>query len=313
MGNSSTTSWNANIYNLSLGSHNLTFWANDSYGNVGVSARRYFEISAPVDTTAPAITILSPENESYQTASGIYINITVDEDLKGAWYELNYNGTKILLGNLTSRNWNVNVSLSEESEYNLTIWANDSSDNENTKNISFYVDSLAPRYFNASASPSVVNVSQAVNCSINWSDGFNLSSVKISENSSGSFENHSIVSPELGGSFSYNIVGNKLTVLGSYECRFYAVDVAGNFNSTSVSFLVSDVSVPVITVTSPSNATYNQNYLDVSLIVSENSSWAGYSLNGASNVTMGNTSMTAWNKTLTSLSNEGYNIQFFCK
>ncbi|MBT4165999.1 hypothetical protein HOE04_03100 [archaeon] len=311
MSNSSTTSWNINIYNLSLGNHNLTFWANDSYGNVGVSAMRYFEIALPLDTTPPAITILSPVNGSYQTASGVYINISADEVLKGAWYELNYNGTKIGLSNYTSSNWYVDISLSEESEYNLTIWANDSSDNENTKNISFYVDSLAPRYSSVSALPSIANVSQDVNCSINWIDGFNLSSVKISENSSGTFENHTIGSLELGGSASYNIVGNKLNGVGSYECRFYAVDSAGNFNSTSVSFSVNDVTVPVITVTSPSNATYNQNYLDVSLIVSENSSWAGYSLNGASNVTMENTSMTNWNRTLTGLSNGGYNIIFY--
>jgi hypothetical protein len=92
---------------------------------------------------------------------------------------------------------------------------------------------------------------------------------------------------------------------------FYATDIAGNTNSTSQSFLVNDVINPTIIVTSPSNASYNQQNLSVSIVGSENLSSAYYSLNGAVNSSMSNSSGINWNATLFNLANGGYNIIFY--
>ena len=103
-------------------------------------------------------------------------------------YAGSYNGTIYDLDNYTLRNWNTTLSgLSNESEYNLTIYANDTSNNQNTKSVQYYVDNLAPRYSNAQAVPDPTNVSVAVKCSIYLNDTFEFSSVKISENSLGSY------------------------------------------------------------------------------------------------------------------------------
>jgi hypothetical protein len=311
MSNTSATGWTAIISGLSLGSHNLTFYANDSYNNIGISTIRYFSISSPSDTTSPAITIHSPANASYQEADSLLINISADEDLAWAGYQLNA-GAIIDLDNYSLINWNKTINgLNQETTYNLTIYANDSSNNPNNKTYVIYVDSLFPRYSSAQASPSPANVSQAVNCSISWTDGYNLTNIKISENSAGFHENHTISFSEISGSVSYNIVGSKLDDPGTYACIFYAEDAAGNSNTTFVNFNVNDVISPVITVTSPNNATYNQESIDLSLVVSEAASWAGYSLDGAVNVTMGNISATNWNSTISVSNGNSYTVKFY--
>jgi len=303
-------SWTVVVSGLSLGSHNITFYANDSYGNVGNSATEYFVIVSPPDTTNPAITIHAPLNNSYQGTSFL-LNISGDEDLSWAGYSLN-GGSILNLTNFSLTNWYIILSsLNQETTYNLTVYANDTSSNQNNKTYVFYTDSLAPRYSSAQADPSPANVSGSVNCSISWNDTFDITSVKISENSSGVHENHTFDFSGTSGVAYYNIVGSKLDDAGSYTCIFYATDSNSNLNSTTVSFDVNDVTIPVITVTSPNNATYNQLSIDLSLVVSEAASWAGYSLDGAANVTMGNTSNTNWNSTISVSDGNSYTVQFY--
>lgn len=80
-----TTSINANITTLSDGNHNVTVYANDTYGNLN-STIRYFNI----DTTSPVITLDSPTNTTY-TVSNIDLNWSTDESYVNAIYSLNNN------------------------------------------------------------------------------------------------------------------------------------------------------------------------------------------------------------------------------
>jgi hypothetical protein len=306
MTNLSMTQFTATISSLSLGQHNITYYANDSFGNMGVSAVRYFTIAASVDLIAPTITIVTPTNLSYTTLTPL-LNITSDESLGWAGYTLN-GGNLTNLTNTSLTSWNATLSLSQETTNTVIIYANDTNNNQASKTITLYADSRAPRYSSVSA-PST-NQSLPVNCSIAWVDAFALTNVLIGENSSGSFENHTIALTS-NGTASYVIVGSKLANAGTYSCQFYATDAAGNTNTTSTTFTISDVIAPTVTVTSPGNFTYNQNSIGISLVTNENASAAWYSLNGAANVSMSNTSKTNWNATLTSLSNAGYNIRFY--
>ncbi len=294
------------------GIYSLTIWVKGIYDNIGSLTGNSFTVNTAsgTDTIAPVITIVSPSNLSYNTASGVLINISADENLNWSGYKINY-GTLTNLSSSDSINWNATLSLTDETVYNLTVFANDTSNNQVNKTIIFYTDSLAPRYSSVLATPVSANVSNAVNCSIFWEDAFNITSVKISENSLGSHENHTISFSGTGGIASYLIIGTKLTTPGTYTCMFYATDTAGNVNLTSTTFSVNDVTTPTITVTSPSNSSYNQANIEASIIISEITSWVGYSLDGAANVTMSNISSTAWNKTLTGLSETGHTIQFY--
>ncbi len=303
MSNVSATNWVSTVSGLFVGSHNITFYANDSFGNLGESSIVHFTITSPNDTTAPAITIVSPLNASYNSLSPL-LNITADEALSSAWYKLN-GGASVYFNSSTTTSWYTTLSLSQETTNNITVFVNDSSNNRNNKSIVIYADSLAPRYSSVSALPSSANVSQNVNCSVTWTDGFSISSVIISENSLGSYENHTISFSGISGSASYLILGSKLANVGTYTCRFYATDSAGNINSTSTTFTVSDVTAPTITVTSPTNGgTYNQLSVPLSIVTNENASSAWYFLNTTGlNTTLGNTSATSWNATLSGLTN----------
>jgi len=312
MTNVSSTSFTASLTNLAYGQHNITFYANDSYGNYGASSIRYFTIETPVDVTAPSLTFVSPSNLSYTNPSVTYVNVSSDEALVWAGYRLN-GGSLTNLSNVSITLWYVNLtSLSQETNYTLVVYGNDSSGNQGNRTVVFYSDSLAPRYSAVNASPNPTNTSVAVNCSVYWNDTFALNNVLIGENSSGVFENHTI-SLTSKGTASYLIVGNKLANKGTYSCQFYASDAAGNMNLTSITFTVNDVTVPVITPTSPSNgAVYNQENITLSLVSNEALSWAGYSLNGSANVSMGNISATNWNATLSGLINgQSYYLVFY--
>jgi len=56
-----TTLGNTTLSGLRDGTHNLVVYANDTVGNMGTSSTVYFM----VDTVAPNIGILSPENRTY--------------------------------------------------------------------------------------------------------------------------------------------------------------------------------------------------------------------------------------------------------
>jgi len=152
------------------------------------------------------------------------------------------------------------TSLGDEAQHNVTVYANDTSNNQGNKSIIFYVDTAAPAYSSVGADPSVANESQAVKCSAYWTDTFNITTKRVSENSSGSFVNHTITISGTSGWTNYTIPAQDLSV-GSFGCIFYATDITGNTNSTSTSFTVSDVTAPVITINSPVSTTYTQDWV----------------------------------------------------
>ncbi len=166
MANLSSTQFTYTVSGLSIGQHNITYYANDSFGNMGDSATKYFTVAASLDLIAPVITIVTPVNLSYTTLS-LLLNITSDETLSWAGYKLN-GGNLTNLTNTSLTSWNATLSLSQETTNTIIIYANDTSNNQANRTIVVYSDTLAPRYSSVSA-PST-NQSLPVNCSIAWVD-----------------------------------------------------------------------------------------------------------------------------------------------
>jgi hypothetical protein len=73
MGNVSSTSWSLTNSSMTAGLHNVVYYCADVFGNAGNNAVRYFT----VDLTAPLITIVSPENVTYNSSTVIF-NATTD-------------------------------------------------------------------------------------------------------------------------------------------------------------------------------------------------------------------------------------------
>ncbi|UCH69663.1 MAG: right-handed parallel beta-helix repeat-containing protein, partial [Candidatus Bathyarchaeota archaeon] len=78
-----TTSGNTTLPGLSDGSHYVVVYANDTFNNMGSSSMVYFT----VDTTAPSISIMSPENKTYDTTD-LPLNFTVNEPVSWMAYSL---------------------------------------------------------------------------------------------------------------------------------------------------------------------------------------------------------------------------------
>jgi len=106
---------------------------------------------------------------------------------------------------------------------------------------------------------------------------------------------------------------------GTYKIKIY------NFIETSVAgkdrvlnywddfnlVLDSQIYAPQLTVQSPLNNTYNINSVWANLTLDKVGSWCGYSLDGAANVSMSN-STGNWNSLMSGLSELNHNVTFSC-
>src|SRR3989344_5215445 len=95
-------------------------------------------ISAQIDTTNPNIIIESPLNNFNTTDTGLDINYIANDDtaMGSCWYSDNSGVIAILNAceNITSAIWAVG-------DHNVTIWANDTTGNENKNSVLFKIES----------------------------------------------------------------------------------------------------------------------------------------------------------------------------
>lgn len=125
---SSQTSSSSPFFNNFTGltdeeTYKINATANDTLGNEASLNTRTITINLSAstnDTTAPIITVLSPENKTY-TTNTIYFNATANEDISE--WKVNYDGTNQTLSS-------INTTLSvQDGEYHLLLYAKDSAGN----------------------------------------------------------------------------------------------------------------------------------------------------------------------------------------
>ncbi len=227
--------------------HNITFYANDTVGNMNKSAVVYFRVDTTAnDTIGPSILVLSPVNSSFHNAP-VLLNISLSENGSAASYSLDGSANQSL-GNVSLTLWNATITPSE-GLHNVTFYANDTSTNRNTGTSSvvfFTYDVTAPIFSIANKSPSIVNDNANVTCFSSLTDNVRLSVGIVEENSTGNFTNHTISLSGTSGDVNFTISAENLNP-GSVICRFYANDTTGNVNTTSISFVVNDATPPNVT------------------------------------------------------------------
>ncbi|MFH1630768.1 MAG: Ig-like domain-containing protein [Candidatus Aenigmatarchaeota archaeon] len=86
---------------------------------------------------------------------------------------------------------------------------------------------------------------------------------------------------------------------------------AGNNMTNSTTFVI-DTVASSITINTPANTSYNSSATVFNVTFGENASWCGYSLDSVANVSMDNTSRTAWNYTNASMSEGAHAVVFSC-
>jgi len=105
------------ITGLSEGPHNLVVYANDTFGNMGSSDTIYFAI----DTVAPIISVISPENKTYATNS-VALTFTLSEPAAWIGYTLDGQANITIVGNITIFNLSEGV-------HSIVCYANDTVEN----------------------------------------------------------------------------------------------------------------------------------------------------------------------------------------
>ncbi|GAJ09531.1 unnamed protein product, partial [marine sediment metagenome] len=114
--------------------YNVT--VNDTADNSNLTETR----TITLDTTIPLISLLYPQNTSYNVVQTTLNYSISDTNLDSCWYSTNNGSTNntITCGqNITSLN-------SGQGSSTWIVYANDSAGNKNTSNVTFFVDSILP-------------------------------------------------------------------------------------------------------------------------------------------------------------------------
>ncbi len=257
MVNSTTTYWSAAI-TASNGGYALMFYANDSYGNMNTANVSFSVDTALTDTIPPSITVWSPVNGTYYTATSILANITLDEDGTTAAYSIN--GTaNATMGNTSMRVWNATPSL-QDGEYNITFYANDTSPNRNSGKSGtayFFVDTAKPISTQNGSTPALANDTDDITCHSQWTDNIGLDYAYLEHNETGTKVNSSMISLSgTSGWANYTIAASNTTP-GIVVCKAYVFDKAGLSNATNWTVSIGDNTKPLL-----ENMTYTPNTTD---------------------------------------------------
>ena len=298
-----------------IGTYTIKFIANDTSNNINSSETTFF---IGVDQIKPNVTnILPTSGKSYnisdivQIAANVTDNIAVNSVLanitlpnssisqltlskQGSTFKYNYSYT---VPNLKGR-------------YDLKIIANDSSNNLNTTETTFFVgnDSIVPAVLNLTPiDGSNQEVSDSINLGVNVTDNSDLSVVFVNV----TYPNNSIIRVDLlqvTGMNVYNVSFSVPALLGQHSLHYFANDSSNNINQTETStFNAVDTTLPKVFNLTPSGGSFAIN----------NSFEIGANLTDLFNLTFTKVNITFPNSTieqvnLSNLANINfYNVSYF--
>ena len=126
-----TIAGNTTLTGLSDGMHILVVYASDIAGNIGSSDMVYFTIeTSPIDTTPPSISIVSPENKTYDTPD-IPLTFTVDESVLWMAYSFDNKANATITGNTT-------LSGLSDGSHSLIVYAKDTAGNTGASEVIYF-------------------------------------------------------------------------------------------------------------------------------------------------------------------------------
>jgi parallel beta-helix repeat protein len=233
--------WNS----LGQGKFNLTFYANDTVGNIN----NPLTIDLYKDTNNPFISINSPANHTFWNhRPPIEVSVS-DSHFQAVWYEVN--GQKEMLANGVSEILNDSIwdSILDESSFTVYFYANDSAGNMNaTKTLDLYKDVINPTLsvdlpsdgLYCNTRPNIQATASDINLDSLWYD---IGGTKI------------LLDNGISELLDQGI-WDSLSAEETFTIYFFANDSAGNINSPYSRIIHKDISNPIIIVNSPLNDTY---------------------------------------------------------
>jgi hypothetical protein len=292
--NSSTTAMGTNFtLKGQEGYNNLTLWCNDTSNNTNYSL-----ISFRIDTTYPTINITNPTNNTNLSTANFYLNYTFVETYPDfCWYS---NNSGITNSSPTAMPNNFTL-IGMEGYNNLTLWCNDTVNNQNYSKNSFIIDTQPP-YFTDYANVTIAE-NAALDYDINATDDYTeVDCFTINDTTN----------------FNMSCIGiiNNVTTLtaGEYKVNLTVNDSLNNINSTL--FLINvtavDSTFPNMTIIYPvnnsnlSSVTFDLNYTYTEI----NPGFCWYSNNSGIINSSAETMGTNWTS-LTGLENNN-NLTLWC-
>ncbi len=274
---------NTTLTNLADGTHRVIVYANDSAGNVGY-AEQYFT----VDTQAPVITIVSPENITY-LQSDIDVNYTVNDNfaIDMCWYVLDAGEIVYLLScqNITLTNL-------VDGAHTLTIYANDTAGNVNSSSVTFTIDTLGPEITFVPPTPYDNEALDQNWTYINITTNEPVSVAFLEWN----FTNGTVVNFTMNALTNTSLWYNVTNLAdGTYYYRVHANDSYNHWSTTSWRAVRISTTAPVIDIISPLPTTYTEsNYIALNVSANKPIDKWWFSINGKPNETFTpNTSIAA--------------------
>ncbi len=237
------------------------------------------------DSTGPVISILSPLSTTYSTNS-VDLNFTLNEEAYWIGYSLDGANNQTITGNTT-------LSSLSNGPHELVVYATDLVGNTGASNFVNFDLSFEP----LDKTPPVIEVlspRKPVYPIRNFDLNLSFS------------EDVSWIGYSLDGAANVTVYSNSTIIWGlgdgSHTLVVYATDASQNTGKSELIEFSVDTRAPTVIVWPPGNTTYPVSDIGVSISLSEEVSWVGYSLDGTSNQTV------EGNLTLYSLSDGCHNL-----
>ncbi|MCK5039984.1 MAG: hypothetical protein KAR87_03385, partial [Candidatus Aenigmarchaeota archaeon] len=308
-----------NNYTANILTDDTYFWrvkAITSDANSTYTTYRIFT----VDTTPPNITIINPPNNTNIPAGldWTWINISTDENAICRYNITDSNFNFATEGadftNTGELNHSFNYSVEDDYTYTFFYKCNDSFGNTNTGSTThtFWVDPTTPPYkpeLNSPENDTYITKNYAL---LNWTctdpEGDMMTAYIYADNSTATTLINTTTGCQNGSSYTFNWTNLNDT---TYYWRVNCTDTGGFSNISDTWQFTVDTAPPEINIISPLAKKYSDNTIWFNVTLNEVGNWCGYSLDGASNITMTNASGN-WNAKNTSMTIKQHNVIFYC-
>jgi len=221
--NSSTFS-----FNFSHGGNYL--WNCLSFDNTSTGAFATSNFSITYDLTRPALSVLSPLNESWGNAGRF--NVSLNENGTCS-YSLNFGGINNSMSSSDNRGFNAtNTTMAQGQIYNLSFYCNDSAGNTNSSFVNFNIDLTKPNVSLVSPEDAHSETgTSTISFRYNVSDNLNISSCSLILNNESASGNQSEITN------GTNSIDYPVSV-GNYNWGINCTDIAGNIGNSTVRSLM---------------------------------------------------------------------------
>jgi len=263
-------------------------------------------ISIQVDETPPVLDFVppTPSNNTYtQNENWVYFNVSASEPISTCLLDNGTANLSMTLGGDSTWCWYNLTSQPNGTGVYRWVWANDTAGNWNrTGDLNVTIN------LTSDATPPVIFIYSPANTT------YSTSTIQLNVSASEPTDTwwYQLNSNGTNETFTPNST-IYTTLEGLNNITVWTNDTTGNENSSTVYF-TPDTTPPGITVDSPLNQSYTNHSVDINVTTNEPTDTCLYNLDGGTNYTLSNDSLTNWfTVNQTGLTNQTtYNLMVYC-